>query len=70
MIAADLATSKSGRSILHLVCIIRRPRAIAFHCAGITREIAACRAIVGGGGPLLPFSIAIAVAVMAWWSLR
>lgn len=59
--AASLASSRNGRCLLHLACIVRRPRTAGFHFAGVRRELPP---------PLLPIGVAIAMILMTWWSLR
>jgi hypothetical protein len=68
--AAALSCSRTGRAILHVACLLRRPRTIRFQFAGIQREVLEPLAAIRNRGPLLPLTVAIAVALMAWWSLR
>ncbi|HEY2614776.1 MAG TPA: hypothetical protein VGI42_03645 [Chthoniobacterales bacterium] len=67
---AALARLRTGRAILHLLCIVRRPRTAAFQFAGIQREILEPIATIGNGGPLLPIGILLAAGVMTWFCLR
>jgi hypothetical protein len=50
--------------------VLRRPRTVGFQFAGIQREFLEPMAALGNGGPLWPFGVLLACALMAWAALR
>ena len=67
-LATAIASNKSGRILLHAVCLLRRPRHAGWHWGGIVREVSAPSL---RGTPLRALSIAVALSflAMAWSAL-
>ena len=46
-ISTRLAANKTGRILLHVTCLVRRPRQAAWHYRGILRELNLSRTPAG-----------------------
>ncbi len=65
-ISTALSETKSGRILLHLTCLLRRPGHAAWHWHGITREISfGSIHLIPRMSSVLPHAVVLLVMVFA-----